>query len=109
MSAYDPVLAERVRNQLSSHSQVAETTMVGGGLGFMVGGRLCCGVRGDGLTVRVGPDARTDALAEPHVRPHLVGQRQTTAFVIVGLDGCRTDAMLRSWLDRALAFVRTLP
>ena len=109
--AYDETTAARVRaylEALSERPRVEEKPMVAGGLGFMVRGNLCVGVRNDGLTVRVGPDARESALCEPHVVPHLVGGRATKAFVVVEPDGYDDDADLARWIDRGLAFVETL-
>ena len=43
--AYDERLAARVRALLASRSDVSERKMFGG-LTFMVGGNMCCGVTG---------------------------------------------------------------
>ncbi len=105
--AYDPVLAEQVRRHLASQPDVVEKTIVGGGLGFMVSGHLCCGVSNRGLTVRVGADARDEAVARPYVVPLRFGKREAAAFVLVepaGLDG----ASLIEWVDTAVRFVATL-
>ncbi len=40
-----------------------------GGLVFMVGGHMCCGVIGDRLVVRVGPERTKDALDKPQTGP----------------------------------------
>jgi TfoX/Sxy family transcriptional regulator of competence genes len=39
-----------------------------GGVGFMLHGNMSCGVNGNNLIVRVGPEAYDRALSEPHVR-----------------------------------------
>ena len=106
--ADDEDTADRVRALLADRADVAEKRIIGGGLGFMVGGHLCCAVTARGLTVRVGPDARDATLAEPNVRPHLVGKRQTAAFVVVEPDGYADDASLERWVQRGLEFVATL-
>jgi len=55
--AYDEKAAMRVRELLSSRTDVIEKKMMGG-LCFMVGGHMCCSVSGKGgILVRVGPDA----------------------------------------------------
>lgn len=106
--AVDDGTGDRVRAVLADRTDVAEKRIIGGGLGFMVDGHLCCAVTTNGLTVRVGPDARDAALAEPNVRPHLVGKRQTAAFVIVEPQGYADDAALERWVRRGLEFVATL-
>ncbi len=107
--AYDPGTADRIRSLLHGRSDVVERRVVGGGLGFLVGGHLCCSLSTRGLTVRVGPASRADALAEPHVGPLKVGRRETAAFVLVEPDGYRSTAALERWVARGLRFVATLP
>jgi hypothetical protein len=107
--AFDPTTATRIRKLLAAQTDVVEKPMVGGGLGFLVNGRLCFGVSARGLTVRVGPDARAGALAAPHVRPLRLGGRDATAFVVVEQGGYASDEALRGWLERGLEFVATLP
>jgi TfoX/Sxy family transcriptional regulator of competence genes len=65
--SHDQRLAARVRKILSARRDVSEKRMVGG-LSFLVDGKMCCGVAGDALMVRVGAEARETALAEPHVK-----------------------------------------
>jgi hypothetical protein len=107
--AYDITTAERVRRLLSARDDVVEKRIIGGGLGFMVGGHLCCGVNSRGLTVRVGPEARDDAIAKRHVRPLTIGARETAAFVVVEPDGFGADEALEAWIETGLRFVATLP
>ena len=60
---HDPEATERVRILLSNRNDVAEKKMVGG-LSFLVNGNMCCGVTGTALMIRVGCEAREQALAE---------------------------------------------
>ena len=99
---------ERVRHLLAGRTDVVEKTIVGGGIGFMVGGHLCCAVTNRGLTVRVGPAGKAGALAEPNVVPHLVGKRETKAFVVVERAGYSEDTALKRWVFRGLEFIATL-
>ncbi len=87
---------------------ITEKRIVGGALGFMVDDHLCCAIGKRGLTVRVGPEAKASALGEANVVPHLVGQRETAAFVIVLAEGYQTDVDLGAWIDRGLQFIATL-
>jgi hypothetical protein len=66
--AYDEDLACRVRAVLPPAEAVIERQMFGG-LAFMLGGHMFCGVVRDTLMVRLGPDAADRALNRPHVRP----------------------------------------
>jgi TfoX/Sxy family transcriptional regulator of competence genes len=104
--AYDEALAERVRQLLAERDDVVEKRMVGG-LSFVVGGSLCCGVNNMGLVVRVGADGRAQALAQPHVQPLMMGKKVVAGFVCVAPAGCR-GAGLRRWVKTGLAVVATL-
>jgi TfoX/Sxy family transcriptional regulator of competence genes len=100
--------AARVRAILSHRADVAERRMMGG-MCFMVAGHMCCGASGARLMVRVGRDAYAAALGEPHVRPLDLGGRRPVGYVLVEREGFATEALLRSWVDRALAAVASLP
>jgi hypothetical protein len=106
--AVEAKTAERVRVLLSGRSDVVEKRMVGG-LSFLVGGSMCCGVTATGLMVRVGPEGVERALAESHTRPMEIGGRALRGFVLVEPAGYRTAAALKRWVGRGLAFVATLP
>jgi TfoX/Sxy family transcriptional regulator of competence genes len=101
--AYDPVLAERVRDLLEGRPAVTEQRMFGG-LAFLVDRSMCCGIVGDELMLRLGADGAADALArEPHTRPMDFTGKPMRNFIFVTAQGVRTDAQLRRWVERALA------
>ena len=107
--AYDEQTAERVRKVLSGRRDVVEKKMMGG-LCFMVNGAMCCSVSGRcGLMVRVGPDAHEETLREPHVTPMEMRGRVMTGFVRVASDGYRTDAALKTWVERGLDYIARRP
>ena len=60
--AYDEALAGRIRQTLAGRGAVSERKMFGG-IAFMVGGNMACGVIRQDLMVRVGPDAHDAAVA----------------------------------------------
>lgn len=81
-----------------------------GGLAFLVEGNMCVAAGSNGaMLVRVGAQSRDGALGLPHVRPMLMGKKQVAAFVYVDAPALRTRPNLKRWIDRALAFVETLP
>lgn len=106
--AYDETLAERLRKALSGASGVTERRMFGG-LAFMLDGHMCCGVVGDEVVVRVGPEEYSSALARPHAREMDFTGKPLKGFVYVGPRGVATDDDLRAWIGRAVQFVRSLP
>ena len=106
--AYDAVTAERVRHLLADRHDVVERKMMGG-LAFMVKGGMCCAVSGrGGMLVRTQPDDHAGRLAEPHVRPMIMGGRRVSTFVRVAPEGYRTHAALRKWVKRGLDAVAAL-
>ncbi|MDX8503310.1 TfoX/Sxy family protein [Mesorhizobium sp. VK4C] len=105
-SAVDPMV-ERLRAALGSRA-FTEQKMFGGTC-FMINGNMLIGTSKRGLLVRVGKEAHGEAAARPHVSPMEMGGRSMEGYVHVAPEGTATDADLRGWLDRALAFVETLP
>jgi len=105
---YDEAVAARVRRTLSRRRDVVEKRMVGG-LSFIVRGSMCCGVTGDKLMVRVGPEARSHMLAKPHTEPMKFAGRSLAGFICVAPAGYRSDRALRTWIQRGIEFVATLP
>jgi len=75
----------------------------------MLRGNVCCGVVKATLMVRVGPEQYEKALAEPHTRQMDFTSRPLKGFVYVGPAGYKTDEALRAWVQRAVAFVLSLP
>lgn len=106
--AYDEGLAERVRDELADRPELVERKMFGG-LAFMVAGNMCCGVLGDDLIVRVGPDAYESALGEPHAREMDFTGRPMRGMVVVDGSGVADDDALAAWVGRGLAFAGSLP
>jgi len=104
---YDEQLAERVRGILSGRPDVVEKKMIGG-LSFMVGGKMCCGLTGSGLMVRVGAAALEWAMAQPNVRPMEFAGRPLAGFVCVDPTGYRTAKALATWVQRGIDFAATL-
>jgi TfoX/Sxy family transcriptional regulator of competence genes len=106
--AYDEAFAQRIRRAIGDHPGVSEKKMFGG-LAFLLGSKMFCGIVGDQLMVRVGPAAYEDALAEPHVRPMDFTGRPLIGYVYVDAAGVRRASALARWVERAMAFVATLP
>ena len=106
--AYDEQLAGRVRDVLARRKDVSEKKMFGG-LSFMLGGNMCCGVDKDNLMVRVGPEQYETALAQPHARPMDFTGRPLKGMVYVDPEGYRTDAALAAWVKRGVDFAASLP
>lgn len=105
---FDENVAERLREAFRRIPGAQEKRMFGG-LAIMVGGHMCCGVIGDELMVRVGSEAYDEALSLPGVREMDFTGKPLRGFVYVAADAFETAASLQEWVERGLAFVRTLP
>ena len=106
--AYNEELADRIRISLDGQEGVVERKMFGG-MTFMIHGNMCCGVLGDDLMVRVGPDGYDSALAEPHARPMDFTGRPMKGLVYVGPAGHESPAAIRRWVRRGADFASSFP
>ena len=105
--AYDEILGARVRAVLARRRGVVEKRMFGG-LAFMLNGNMSVGIVDETLMVRVGPQAFDEALAEKYARPDFTG-RPMKGFIYVEPKGIKTDETLKAWVDRGVAFAKSLP
>jgi TfoX/Sxy family transcriptional regulator of competence genes len=107
--AYDELLAERVRSLLEGQPDVAERKMFGG-IAFLVGGNMCCGVLGDDLIVRLDREAADRFLESARgVRKFDVTGRPMRGWLFVSADATAADADLERWVDRAESYAASLP
>ena len=106
--AYDEGLAERIEGALGELPGLVAKKMFGG-VGYLVAGNMACGVHGDALIVRVGPERYTDALLAPHTREFDLTGRPMKGWVYVEPEGISSDEDLADWIAQGVAFARTLP
>ena len=105
--AYDENLAARIRTLLSDRGDVAERPMFGG-LTFMLGGHMCCGVNKDELIVRLDPAEEAAAIGRRFARPMDLTGRPMRGFVAVRPEGLKGPALKR-WVGQAVAHAEALP
>lgn len=105
---YDAQLATRTRKLIGDEPGLREMEAFGG-LSFLVHGNMSVGVIDDELVVRVGPEGFDDALAKGHARPFDFSGRPMKGWVYVDPEGLASDAQLADWVNRGLAFARSLP
>ena len=106
--AYDPDLAERIRDALSGVPDVSERKMFGG-IAFMVGGNMACGVYGNDLMARLGKDGAAEAAAGEDARPMQMAGRTMKGYVLVDAAALADDAALTVWVARCVEFAESLP
>ena len=107
--AYDDDLADRLRDLVGTGPEVTEKRMFGG-LAFLVGGHMAVAASGQGgLMVRCDPDETDALLAEPGARPFEMRGREMAGWLRVDADGSTPAEALRPWVDRGVAYARSLP
>jgi TfoX/Sxy family transcriptional regulator of competence genes len=103
--AFDEELAARVWKLLDTMPDASERGMFGG-VAFMVGGHIACGVIGDELMLRLGAEGADAALESEHVRPFDFTGRPSKGAVFVAPGALRSDAELARWVEQAVAYTR---
>lgn len=107
--AYDEGLAQRIDDLLGGEPGVTSRKMFGG-LGFMVDGHMAVAAASDGsLMVRADPDDAEAWVDGTSVVPMEMRGRPMTGWLLVSADTLADDGRLQLWVDRGVAFVRTLP
>jgi TfoX/Sxy family transcriptional regulator of competence genes len=107
--AYDEELAARIRELIKSERGVTEKKMFGG-LAFLVNGNMSVAASGQGgLLVRVDPDESDALVQKAGVEMMEMRGRQMAGWLRVDGDAVRTKKQLTVWVERGVAFARSLP
>jgi len=106
--AFDQDLALRLRELLADEDRITEKKMFGG-LAFLLNGNMCVSAsRTGGMLVRIDPANTRAALARPHVTLMKMGGRTMDGWLLVAPEGVRTKRQIGAWVERSVAFVKTL-
>jgi TfoX/Sxy family transcriptional regulator of competence genes len=106
--AYDEELADRIRGLIARDKPVEKKMF--GGLAFLVGGNMSVAASGQGgLMVRVEPAETEALLAEPGAEELEMRGRSMQGWLRVHGPALDDDATLRAWVDRGVAYARSLP
>ena len=107
--AYDEQLAERIRELVAAEPGLTEKKMFGG-LGFMLDGNMAVAASGQGgLLVRVDPAESDQLVSESSARPMEMRGREMAGWLRVDSDDLRKQEELSAWVERGVAFARSLP
>ena len=107
--AYDEVLAGRIRELVGAGLDVTEQKMFGG-LAFLVGGNMAVAASGQGgLLVRVDPESSDVLVAATTARVMEMRGRAMPGWLRVDATDVETGPELEAWVERGLAYARTLP
>ena len=107
--AYDEALAARIREHTAG--EPVEEKKMFGGLAFLLGGHMAVAASGQGgLMVRVEPSETNALLEEPGAAPFQMGGRgPMDGWLRVSADAVSDEGALGRWVDRGLAYARSLP
>src|SRR3954469_21650858 len=104
--AYDEDLANRIRELMSGEANVTEMKMFGG-LAFLIGGNMSVAASGQGgILVRIDP-AESGELGRPR-GAQLMEMRGRTMPGWLRVEP-RTEKELKEWVERGVAYARSLP
>jgi len=107
--SYDEKLAERLRELLSDSLVITEKKMFGG-LAFLVNGHMTITVSGKGgILVRVNPSDYEAFSVEKGVDDAVMKGKKMRGWLRVSNDCLKTKRQLKKWLDRSIAYTKTLP
>ena len=108
--AYDEDLADRIRELLGGDRDVTEKRMFGG-LAFLIDGKMSVDREQEwrsARTRRPGADRPAPARARTSSRSRCAAVRWTAGSASTPA-GVRTTRQLRTWVDRCIAYARSLP
>jgi hypothetical protein len=106
---FDEDLAHRIREIVSTEEGLTEQRMFGG-LAFLIAGNMAVSASGQGgLLLRVEPAETGDLAAKPHASVAVMRGREMQGWLRVDAEGARTKAQLSQWVNRGVAYARSLP
>jgi len=100
---YNEATADRIREELSAIGKVDEKKMMGG-LTFMVNDKMCVGILGDDVMLRIDPELYEHALERKGCREMDFTGRPMKGFVFVSPEGTKGKKDLHYWIALAIAF-----
>jgi hypothetical protein len=106
--AYDENVAGRLRAELGTLPGLTEKKMFGG-ICFLLGGNMACGMLGDDLIVRVGKTEYGTSLAQPGARVFDFSGKPMAGWVMVAPAGYTAAEDLARWVKLAVEFTGSLP
>lgn len=106
---YDEDLAERIREIVEGERALAEKKMFGG-LAFLVGGNMAVAASSEGgILVRVDPEESRSLVAKTNAYPMEMRGREMKGWLRVDAEHVRTKPQLSKWVQRGIAYARSLP
>jgi len=106
--AFNQEIEDRVSKVVSGWKKTDAKKMFGG-VCHLLDGKMFSGVYKEFLILRLGEEDSEEVLALPFVRPFDITGRPMKGWVMVEMEGFKSDNDLSAWLNRAKEFVKGLP
>jgi hypothetical protein len=106
--AFNQEIEARVSRIVSSWKNTDAKKMFGG-VCHLLDGKMFSGVYRDFLILRLGEKGAKDSLELPFVRLFDITGRPMKGWVMIEMEGFKSDNDLDAWLNRAKEFVEGLP
>ena len=105
---YNKDLDARIIKMVSRWKSTTNRKMFGG-VCHLINGNMFCGVHKDSLILRLGEKTSQEAMATRFVREFDITGKPMRGWVMVAEQGYKSDKDLRTWLEKAKKFAKTLP
>jgi hypothetical protein len=102
--AYDDHLAERITQNLNNKGISFEEKKMFGGWCAMVQNKMCVGIVGKDLMVRIDPEDYLNFLKMDHVRPMDFNGRPMKGYLFVNNYGIDEESALTFWIEECLKY-----
>jgi TfoX/Sxy family transcriptional regulator of competence genes len=107
--AYDEDLADRIRELVGGEPGISERKMFGG-LAFLIDGHMAVAASGQGgVLARVDPADAVSLVGGIGVEPMVMRGREMVGWLRVPTEAVATKRDLAAWVERGVAYARTLP
>ena len=107
--AYDPLLAERLRDELATEPDVTERKMFGG-LAFLLGGHMTAVASGQGgVMLRADPATSDVLVATTPAEFAVMRGKEMAGWLRLDSAAVEDDQTFAEWIERAVAVARALP
>jgi TfoX/Sxy family transcriptional regulator of competence genes len=101
--AINEKLANRVRELLADVDKVDEKKMFSG-IAFMVDEKLCIGVRGDNIMLRIDPAIHDELVEKPGCSSMIMKGKDLDGYVVVDEAVLGSEKQLNYWIKLALDY-----
>jgi hypothetical protein len=107
--AYDEKLASRIRDLIGPDPELTEKKMFGG-LAFLIRGHMAISASGKGgVLARVDPASADSLVATTNATVAIMQGREMPGWLRLAADDVATDDDLSPWVERGIAYARSLP